>query len=62
MRNKDLQKATGAHFNKTGHQMADMKITIIEKVKSADPQLRKIRESHYIQKFYTIYKGKSRKS
>ena len=24
VRNKDLQKATGAHFNKTGHQMVDM--------------------------------------
>ena len=62
VRNKELQKATGAHFNQAGHQMADMKITILEKVKSADPQLRKIRESHYIQKFYTRYKGINKKS
>ena len=62
VRNKELQKATGAHFNQAGHQMADMKITILEKVKSTDPQLRKIRESHYIQKFYTRYKGINKKS
>ena len=42
--------------------MADMKITILEKVKSADPQLRKIRESQNIQKFYTRYKRINKKS
>ena len=42
--------------------MADMRITILEKIKSQDPQLRKIRESLFIQKFNTKYKGLNKKS
>ena len=62
VRNKQLDKATGAHFNLPGHQMSDMKVTIIEKVFSEDPQLRKARESHYIKKMNTKYKGMNRKT
>ena len=53
---KTLEQSTGEHFNKPGHTMADMKISILEKIKSQDPQLRKIRESLFIQKFNTSYK------
>ena len=58
---KKLDKATGAHFNKPGHNISHMKITIIEKVHSDDPQMRKTRESHFIKKFNTKYKGMNQK-
>ena len=45
VRNKDLDKATGSHFNQPGHQMSDMKVTILEKIYSDDPQMRKTRET-----------------
>ena len=31
IRNREIEKSTGQHFNKPGHTMADMKITIFEK-------------------------------
>ena len=62
MRNKELGKATGAHFNLPGHIMVDMKVTIVEKISSDDPQMRKIRESYFIQKFGTKWKGMNRKT
>ena len=43
--NKQLDKATGAHFNRPGHKMSDMKVTILEKVHSDDPQMRNTRKS-----------------
>ena len=52
-----MEKSTGEYFNKPGQTMADMKITILEKIKSQDPQLRKISESLFIQKFNTRYKA-----
>ena len=61
-RHREIDKSTEEHFNKPGHTMADMKITILEKIKSQDPQLRKIRESLFIQKFNTRYKGLNKKS
>ena len=62
VRNREIEKSTGEHFNKPGHTMADTKITIIEKIRSQDPQLRKVRESLFIQKFNTRYKGLNKKS
>ena len=62
VRNREIEKSTGEHFNKPGHTMADMKVTIPEKVRSQDPQLRKVRESLFIQKFNTKYKGLNKKS
>ena len=62
VRNKKLDKSTGEHFNKPGHQIAHMKITILEKIKSNDAQLRKTRETYYIQKFNTRHKGMNKKS
>ena len=55
--NKQLTKATGQHFNLPGHGASDMLVTIIEKVRSLDPLVRKQREEHYIMKFNTRYKG-----
>ena len=43
VRNKELPNATGAHFNLPRHTIADMKVTIVEKISSDDPQMRKIR-------------------
>ena len=37
-------KATGDHFNLPGHRLADMEVTIIEKIFNEDPQFRKQRE------------------
>ena len=60
--NSILSKATGNHFNQQGHKISDMKITIIEKVHSKDPQFRKQREKMYINKMNTKYKGMNRKT
>jgi hypothetical protein len=62
VRNKDLTEATGAHFNLPGHTITDMKVTIVEKISSDDPQKRKIRERYIIQKFGTKWKGMNRKT
>ena len=62
VRNREIEKSTGEHFNKPGHTMADMKITILEKVRSQDPQLRKVRESLFIPELNTKYKGLNKKS
>ena len=54
-------KATGFHFNLPGHSVSDMKVTILEKVHSLDPLMRKEREDLYIRKFNTKYKGLNKK-
>ena len=41
--NKHLSKATGQHFNLPGHQLSDMEVTILEKVRNNE-QFRKQRE------------------
>ena len=51
-----------AHFNLLGHTMADVKITLEDKIASDDPQMRKLRESYYIQKLGTKYEGMNKKS
>ena len=55
--NKNIDKATGNHFNKRGHSISDMRITILEKIYNTDPNYRKEREKMWIQKFNTKYKG-----
>ena len=55
--NRQVTKATGQHFNLPGHRASDMMVTIIEKVHSLDPLVRKEREELYIMKFNTKYKG-----
>ena len=59
--NQHQHKATGHHFNTKGHKIHNMKVTIIEKVRNLDPQFRKARETMFIEKFNTKYKGLNRK-
>ena len=61
VRNRNFEQATGAHFNLKGHIMADMQVTILEKIHSPDPNFRKEREKMYIALFNTGYKGMNRK-
>jgi hypothetical protein len=58
--NKSKEPA-GQHFNLPGHTKSDMRVLILEKPKSFDPQYRKERESHLIRKFNTFYKGLNKK-
>ena len=55
--NNVTSQATGAHFNRPGHSLANMKILILEQVKKRDPLYRKEREKYFIQKFDTFYNG-----
>ena len=55
--NNKLQKATGEHFNQRGHTLADMQVTILEKIYSTDGMVRKEREAMYIKKLNSKYKG-----
>ena len=50
-------KATGEHFNKKGHKVSDMQVTILEKIFSIDPAIRKEREKFFINKMNSKYKG-----
>ena len=59
--NQHLNKATGHHFNTKGHKIHNMKVTIIEKLHNMDPRYRKARESMYIEKYNTKYKGLNKK-
>ena len=60
VRNKTLSKATGEHFNLPGHNKNNMKFTILEKVRSADPLYGREREKYHIRKFNTFYAGINR--
>ena len=57
VKNEHLNKATGWHFNKKGHSVADMNVTIVEKVHSLDEALRLEREKKFIRDFNTKYCG-----
>ena len=50
-------KATGIHFNQRGHSVSDVRITILEKMKTSNERYRKEREIYLINKFNTYYKG-----
>ena len=54
VQNQDTTKATGEHFNSPGHSLADLSITILEKVKKNDDLYRKEREKYFIRKFNTF--------
>ena len=58
--NQDLSTPTGQHFNTPGHSLADLSITILEKVRSQDHLYRKEREKYFIRKFNTFYRGLNR--
>ena len=57
--NKD-DTATGEHFNMPGHNLSDLTVTILERVKSNDDLYRKEREKYFIRKFNTYYRGLNR--
>ena len=57
VKNEQLEKATGFHFNLKGHSVSDMEFSIIEKVFSQDPRVRKERESLFIKNFNIKHKG-----
>ena len=60
IRNNHTDKATGKHFNEKGHNLEDMMVCIIEKVKTSNEQYRKERERFFIQKFNTYHNGMNR--
>jgi hypothetical protein len=57
VRNKQINKATGEHFNLPGHSMHNMKFTMLEQVMSPDPLYGREREKVLIRKFNTFYNG-----
>ena len=60
MKQEKIGKATGWHFNKKGHSVHDMVVSILEKVHTSDDLEREERESMYIRKFNTKYRGINR--
>ena len=60
--NQKVNNEIGSHFNLPGHSVADLVVTAIEKVhpsrdnKNID-QLRKIRESYWIEKYDAVELG-----
>ena len=60
--NQHFNQATGEHFNLKGHKIADMQVTILEKVHSRDEMVRKERESMFIKQLNSKYKGINKKS
>ena len=56
-RNKTLSQATGEHFNLPGHNMHNMKFTVLEQVKSNDPLYAREREKLLIRKFNSFHDG-----
>ena len=54
---QDESQATGLHFNLPGHSLANLKVSILEQVKINNEQYRKERESFYIRKLNTFYRG-----
>ena len=59
--NKILTKATGEHYNLPGHTVADMKVSILEKVHSRNELVREERENLVIKNMNTKYKGLNKK-
>jgi hypothetical protein len=53
-------KATRIHFNQRGHCVSDVRITILEKMKTSNESYRKERERYLINNFNTYYKGINR--
>ena len=58
--NNNVDTPTGEHFNLPGHSLSDLRVSILEKVRSKDDMYRKERERYFIRKFYTYYKGLNR--
>ena len=61
VRNEKQETATGDHFNLPGHSMANMRVTVLEKIHLNDPKMRKTRESYYFKKCNSFHNGMNRK-
>ena len=60
---KEMDKPTGCHFNKKGHNILDMTPIIIEEVRPKnDPNLRLIRESYWITLYQSVEFGANTQS
>ena len=57
VRSKLLDKPSGFHFNKAGHNLSHLNGLVLEKVTSGDPFVLRAREYLYIQKFDTYRNG-----
>ena len=57
-----FNQPTGRHFNSPGHQLSDMKISIVEKVYKNERSFRETRETLRIRDFQTEFKGLNRKA
>ena len=55
--NQVTSKATGAHWNLPGHSLAQMKFSVLEQVKYISEPYKRERETFFINKFNTFYKG-----
>ena len=55
--NQVTSKATGAHWNLPGHSLAHMNVTVLEQVKYNSEPYRRERETFFINKFNTFYRG-----
>ena len=62
IKNQDTDKVTGAHFNLPGHDLSNLKITVLEIPKKMDDQYRKQRERYLINKFNTKHQGLNKKN
>ena len=61
--NSDMDKPTGKHWLKKGHKIADLRITIIEKVRpQGDDLLLEARESMWINVYDATSIGDNKKS
>lgn len=60
--NKNINQATGAHFNLPGHSLANLSVIILEQVKNKSDAYRKERQKYLISKFNTYYKGLNRQN
>ena len=55
--NKNLDEATGEHFNMRNHNLSNMQCTILEKVHNTDPMNIREREKMWIKRFNSKFEG-----
>ena len=59
---KVVSQPTGQPFNMPGHDISDMKISVLEKVKKSGNIYRKEREKYFIALMNTFYNGINKKA
>ena len=60
--NSHTNRATGDHFTQPGHSLADLQVSVLERVKRNTTLYRKEREEYMIRKFNTFHKGINKKT